>query len=258
MSIAVVIPAYNEARTIADVVRRVLRYAGWIIVVDDGSNDGTREQLIDLQVTVLSHAHNRGKGASLWHGINFALERGASTIVTLDADGQHCPEDLPRLMRASRRHPDRLIIAARLIRRDQVPGPRRFANGMADFWISWAAGYPIQDTQSGFRLYPVRVLETVRAAHDRRHGFVFESEVLIDAVRRDCYTLSIPVNSIYHQKARASYYRPLMDTMRIVRMVAWKLISKGLYPQGLLRFISLSMHRRFNFSARFFDVRRKI
>ena len=237
--IAVVIPAYNEAATITDVVNRVFRYLEWVIVVDDGSSDGTQEQLWGVPVTLLHHPHNQGKAASLWHGIHCALGQGACAIITLDADGQHGPEDIPGLLAAHRRHPDKLIIAARLGQRAQVPRLRRFANRMADFWISWAAGYPIQDSQSGFRLYPVALLKAVNTAHDRQHGFVFESELLIEAARLGYYPLMVAIDAVYYQNGRPSYYRPLLDTLRIIRMVAWKLISRGLYPKGLLRSLGL-------------------
>ena len=239
MAIAVVIPAYNEVSTIAAVVRRTCRQVEWVIVVDDGSDDDTAGQLQGFPVTVLRHTHNQGKAASLWHGMRLALAQGARAVITLDADGQHCPEDIPILVAANRQYPDKLIIAARLGQRARVPRLRRFANWMADFWISWAAGCPIPDTQSGFRLYPAKALETVNVAHDRRHGFVFESEILIEAARQCYYPMAVPIDAIYHYKARASYYRPLKDTVRIIRMVTWKLLSRGLYLQGFLRSVGL-------------------
>lgn len=233
--IAAVIPAYNESSTIADIVCRTRRHLQLVIVVDDGSDDDTAAQLRDLPVTVLRHPSNQGKGASLWSGIRYALERGAGAVITLDADGQHSPEEIPRLLAANQRHRDQLIIAARLGGREQVPRLRRFANRTADFWIGWAAGYPLHDTQSGFRLYPASLLKTVQAPHDRRHGFVFESEILIEAARMGYYPVTISVDAIYHRQARPSYYRPFLDTMAITRMVAWKLISRRLYLKGLLR-----------------------
>jgi glycosyltransferase involved in cell wall biosynthesis len=243
-SIAVVIPAYNEAPTIADVAGRACRYADQVIVVDDGSQDGTAAQVQGLAVTVLRHASNLGKGASLWHGMQAALERSARAVITLDADGQHRPEDIPRLIAAAVRHPDRLIIAARLGRRVGVPRARRFANRVADFWISWAAGYPIKDTQSGFRLYPAALLRELNSAWNPGEGFVFESEILISAARRGYYSASVPIDAVYHERSRRSYYRPMLDTVRITRMVAWKLLTWGLYPQGLLRSLRLLPHER--------------
>lgn len=233
-----VIPAYNEAATIADIVRRSRRQVDWIIVVDDGSDDTTASQLKDVPATVLRHERNQGKGASLWDGMQLALAQGADAVITLDADGQHRPEDIPHLLAASRRYPGALIIAARLQGREQVPSLRRFANRMADFWISWAAGCRIPDTQSGFRLYPAAVCQ-LPIAHDHRRGFVFESEILIEAARKGYYPRTVPVEARYARQGRCSYYRPLRDTVRITRMVTWKLLARGLYLRGLLRSLGL-------------------
>jgi len=234
----VVIPAYNEAATIIDVVRRSCRQVDWVIVVDDGSDDATAAQLKDVPATVLRHERNQGKAASLWDGMQLALAQGADAVITLDADGQHRPEDIPRLLVASRRYPAALIIAARLQGREQAPSLRRFANRMADFWISWAAGCRIPDTQSGFRLYPAAVCR-LPVAHDRRHGFVFESEILIEAARKGYCPRAVPVEARYPRQGRCSHYRPLWDTVRITRMVAWKLLARGLYLRGLLRSLGL-------------------
>ena len=235
MTVAVVIPAHNEAATIADIVRRACAQLDYVIVVDDGSIDGTGEQLVGLPVVVLRNEHNLGKAASLWRGMSAALEGGARAVLTLDGDGQHCPEDIPRLLDMARHCPESIVVAARLGRRDAAPGLRRFGNKMADFWISWAAGYPIRDTQSGFRLYPASLLQRIAIRHDQRSGFVFESEILIEAARLGYYATPVAIDSIYNQTARPSYYRPGWDTVMIVRMVAWKLISRGLYIPGLLR-----------------------
>ncbi len=236
MTIAVVIPAYNEASTIADVVREAHRWVDRIVVVDDGSTDGTAAQLGGLPVRVLRHAQNAGKGASLWDGMRQARAHGASAVITLDADGQHRPEDIPRLLAAAADHPDGMIIAARLRHRERVPGARRFANAMADFWISWAAGCAIADTQSGFRLYPAALIDGLAGVARRSSGFVFESEALIEAAARLGFRpVAVPVDALYPADTRPSHYRPWADTARIVRMVAGKLLTRGMYPQGLFR-----------------------
>lgn len=235
MTITAVIPAYNEASTIADIVHGVRRYLDTVVVVDDGSTDGTAGRLQGLPVILLQNPRNLGKGASLWAGMQHARSRGAAAVITLDADGQHRPEDIPRLLAAAVLHPGSLIIAARLYHRQHKPRARQFANFMADFWISWAAGCPIADTQSGFRLYPVDLIGRLAQSPPDEGGFAFESEVLIEAARQGWEPLAVPVDAIYPTFARPSYYRPIEDTARIVRMVACKLLSKGMYPKGLLR-----------------------
>lgn len=239
MKIAAVIPAYNEANTIFEVVSRTCQQVDWVIVVDDGSSDGTAEKLTHLPVTVVRHANNLGKATALWQGIKLAIEKGAEAVLTLDADGQHCPGEIPRLVAAGRRHPDKIIIAARLVKRSSVPIMRRFANAMADFWISWAAGHPILDTQSGFRVYPITLLKQLHKKSSLRHGFVFESEILIEAAKQGYWTKSIAIDAIYPKNARPSYYRPTRDTLLIIRMVAWQLLSRGLYLQGLVATLGL-------------------
>lgn len=233
--VACVIPAFNEAATIVEVATGAARFCRPVIVVDDGSADGTSDRLAGLPVRVVRHPDNLGKAASLWTGMGTALAAGATAVITLDADGQHPADAIPQLIALHRRHPDRLVMAARLTGRERMPGARRFGNGMADFWISWAAGWPISDTQSGFRLYPKRLIECINAAHDRRHGFVFESEVLIEACRAGFPPLPVPIAAIYAAGARPSHYRPVADTVAIIRMVAGKLLARRLYLPGLVR-----------------------
>lgn len=235
MSITVVIPAHDEAATIADIVRRTRSFIATVIVVDDGSSDETALQAEAAGALVLRQPGNQGKGAALWRGMLAALASGATAIITLDADGQHCPEDLPKLLEMHQRQPDCLMIAARLKQRDRAPRLRRFANGVADFWVSWAAGCPIHDTQSGFRLYPATLLQKLPAPHGDRCGFVFESELLIRAAHRGYRPVTVAVATIYLAESRPSHYRPWRDTLRITAMVAWELIKRGLYPLGLLR-----------------------
>ena len=237
MRVAVVLPAYNEAATVADLASRAWRQAGHVIVVDDGSHDGTPEKLAGLPVTVLRHVQNRGKAASLWSGANHAVAMGADVVITLDADGQHFPEDIPRFIETAKRYPGRIILGVRRRGRASMPRARRFGNWMADFWISWAAGYKIHDSQSGFRLYPSALFQGVKVPHDRRNGFVYESEILIEAARNGVYSVPIAIEAVYPAHARRSHYRPFLDTWRVVRMVAWKLASRGFYPRGLIESI---------------------
>ncbi len=235
---AIVIPALNEASTIVDVTERALQCARHVIVVDDASTDGTAELLSDLPVTVFRHKANRGKGASLVHGFGDALARDIAGVITLDADGQHRPEDIPRLLSRAEREPGKIIIGSRLADRAASPMARYRANRVADFWISWASGYPVEDSQSGFRFYPRQVLESVQANHDHSHGFVFESEILINAAHAGYRSVAVSIPALYGDTTkRDSHFRPVADIRRIVIMVALKLLSRGMYPKGLYRML---------------------
>jgi glycosyltransferase involved in cell wall biosynthesis len=234
-SLAVVIPAYNEASTIREVATRALRQAARVIVVDDGSSDGTAAALHDLPLTVLRNPRNLGKAASLRRGMLRALEDRVSAVVTLDADGQHDPEHIPRLLEAHARDPQSIVIGARLHEKDRIPRARYLANRFANFWIAWAAGYPIRDSQSGFRFYPASVLSAIDLRNDRSVGFVFESAVLINAARAGVASVPVSIPAIYPQGARASHFRPVVDVLLITRMVAWKLLTRGLDIPGLVR-----------------------
>lgn len=236
MNYAVVIPAYNEGATIKGLAERCLQLVPNVIVVDDGSDDNTRDVLADLDVVLLSNQSNKGKAASLLRGMHYACEHfGVDVIITLDGDGQHHPEDIPMLCLIAEKQPGHIIIAARLLNQHTAPKLRLFANKFADFWVSWAAGQRIYDTQSGFRLYPRELLDKVSVSHDKHHSFVFESEMLIEAVRNGYRCISAPIESVYIHGSRPSHFRPVVDITHIVLMVARKILSKGLYLQGLKR-----------------------
>lgn len=235
MKVVAVIPAYNEAATIRDVARRTLEQLGEVIVIDDGSADGTAAAVADLPLTLISNPVNLGKGASLWRGFAVALAEGADAVITLDGDAQHCPEDIPRLLQAAEARPGRIVIGARLWDKDKVPPLRYFGNRFANFWVAWAAGAPVADSQSGFRLYPASLLRHVQVAHGPHARFAFESEILIEAGRTGVHTVSVPIAAIYPPNARASHYRSAIDTVRIVRMIAWKLFTRGFDLPALVR-----------------------
>jgi glycosyltransferase involved in cell wall biosynthesis len=231
----IVIAAYNEARTIRGLAEAALASCVRVLVVDDGSTDGTAEQLQGLPLTVLRHAANQGKAAGLRTAFRHALGLGASCVVTIDGDGQHDPRDAIKLLSVWRRQPERLVIGARLHDRPHIPRARYLGNRTACFWISWAAGHRIADTQSGFRVYPRAVMEIALRDCAECSGFTFESEILIAAAQRGHRTLAVTIAACYPAGARPSHYRAGADTMKIIAMVALRLLARGLYPQGLWR-----------------------
>ncbi|APZ44493.1 hypothetical protein BW247_02205 [Acidihalobacter ferrooxydans] len=242
--VCAVIPAYNEAATIREVIIGVRAHLDCVIVVDDGSQDGTAAALADLDgVTLLRHERNAGKAQTLLTGFAHALAQGAGAVVTLDGDGQHRPEDLPRLLALHARRPGALLIAARTRRRELSPGIRRMANLIADFWISWAAGRLIHDSQSGFRVYPARFLDPLPAAPPRRDGFTFETALLIRAAHCNVPFLYLDIDTRYFAGQRPSHYRHY-DTWRIVVYVAGQLLRRGMNPLGLPVALSRLWRRR--------------
>jgi hypothetical protein len=136
---------------------------------------------------------------------------------------------------AWRRHPDRLVIGSRLHDRSQFPPARYRANRFACFWISWAAGHPIADSQSGFRVYSAGVMGLALNGSVRGSRFTFESEILIEAADHDHLTLAVAIPGRYPANARRSHFRPVVDIAKIVVMVATRLLKKGMYPMGLWR-----------------------
>ena len=237
----VVIPAYNEAATIRDLVERALKVMSEVVVVDDGSTDSTVARLEGLPVVVLQNERNVGKAASLWKGFDHAFGHGAQFVVTLDGDGQHQPEDMPRLLDMAERSPHNIVIGARLHDRKNFPARRYYANQFARFWISWAAGYPIADTQSGFRVYPAPLFAKLARRDVAWNGFVFESEVLIAAGEVGVRSIAVAIPGIYPKQARPSHFRPVVDIARIVVMVAGRLLRRGMHPVGLWRSLNMPM-----------------
>ena len=235
-NIAIVIPAYNEEATIKDVVQSALKQCEIVIVIDDGSKDKTIEALDGLAITLIRHDVNKGKAASLWDGFMAALKEGVDGIITIDGDGQHSADDIPLLLNKSAEYPNDIIIGARLADKSVIPAKRYYANKVANFWVGWAAGYPIADSQSGFRLYPKILFENLEISTE--HGFVFESEILIKAAQAGVYSHPVKIPAVYKKGARASHFRGVHDITLITKMV-WKSLStrwfflSGLYHSSI-------------------------
>jgi glycosyltransferase involved in cell wall biosynthesis len=229
----VVIPALNEERAIRAVVGDALAHCSRVIVVDDGSSDGTSAAIADLPVERIRHEQPLGKAKALQDGFRRALELGADGVLTMDGDGQHAAADLPRLLAAARQYPGNIVIGARLRSKDTQPGKNRFGNQQADFWVSWACGQRIVDSQSGQRFYPRAAVELALSLPPG--GFVFESEILIEAARRGMRTVSVPIESRYEDDRRASHFRPLRDVSRITAMIAGRLVRGGFMPRNYWR-----------------------
>lgn len=221
----VLIPCLNEAAAIHDVVQSVLALGAAVIVVDDGSDDDTPGIVGGLPVTLVRHAGRRGKGEALRSGFREATRQGYEAVLAMDGDGQHRADDIPRIVAAARRWPDRLVIGARLRDRDQQPRARRLANAVADWGISWACAQPIADTQSGQRWYPRTALDLVDLPAE---GFVFEAALLITASRElGMSVVSVPIASRYQGNFRISHFRPVRDVARITLYTMGRILHYG-------------------------------
>ncbi len=220
-NVAVLIPALNEELRIREVVQGALAHCPHVIVVDDGSDDGTAAAVADLPVTLLRHERRMGKGASLRDGFARALEMGMRAVITMDGDGQHSGEDIPRLIAAANRHPRCLINGARLRKRSQQPLYRRIGNEFGDWGISLVCGFRIRDTQCGQRLYPASLCALGDIPGE---DFVFEAQLLLSAARElGMRVVSVPIESRYKTvhtgEFRKSHFRLVRDLYKITAHV---------------------------------------
>jgi glycosyltransferase involved in cell wall biosynthesis len=212
--VAVVIPAYQATATIRDVVARVLRAVpdATVYVVDDGSTDGTAAAGRDQGAVVLVHRHNHGKGAALRTGIRRALADGARVIVTIDADGQHPPEEIPRLVAPVRSGAADLVLGARA-RGPTMPLARRCTNWLSAALASRVGGVTVPDAQTGFRAIARPLAEAIRPAE---HGYDFETAFLLAALAQGVRVRSVPVPTLY--QGQNSHFRRWADTWRQARV----------------------------------------
>jgi glycosyltransferase involved in cell wall biosynthesis len=208
----VLIPAYNASRTVGDVVKACRDVVSNVVVIDDGSRDDTAAAAKSAGADVVSHPKNRGKGGALKSGFAWALEHGYDAVITLDADGQHLPREIPKFLRAREETRADLIIGGRAHLFGEMLPRRRLANRFSAWSIAMASGARITDSQSGFRLYSANLLRHLRLRTD---GFDMESEVIVHAGRRGFKVLTIPIDLGFVDGISTSHYKPLKDTLRI-------------------------------------------
>ncbi len=210
---AIVIPAYNHGRQLRNVLAKALRFGFPVFVVDDGSTDSTPEITAPFpQVTVIRHEMNQGKGAALLDGFSLAV-KVADYAITLDADGQHNPDDIPSLVGAVQRETRPLVIGKRSgMEHPNVPWTSRWGRRFSNFWVWASCGKWISDSQSGFRLYPLP--QTLRLGAKSRR-FQFEVEILVRAIWSGIPIQEVPVPARYESAtARISHFRPFVDFVR--------------------------------------------
>ena len=216
-STIILIPTFNNGQTICDIVCRVKQVWADVMVVNDGSTDDTLPRLNalrnDMDFELVSYAKNRGKGGALKAGFRRAVELGFTHVLTLDADGQHYPEDIPLLMEAGRLNPEAIIVGSRTLTDTDVPSGSIFANKFSNFWFTVQTLKHLPDTQSGFRLYPLNHIGGCRILTSRYEA---ELELLVFSAWRGTKIVPVPIRVYYPApEERVSHFRPVMDFVRI-------------------------------------------
>lgn len=212
MRTCALIPAFNEAPYIADVVERTRPHVAEVVVIDDGSGDATAELARTAGATCLELSKNCGKASALRTGIAYARDRKFSHVITLDGDGQHSPEDIPIMIRVAEETGADLIIGARSFDRARMPAPRYFSNVIGSRLASALVGQKIQDSQSGFRLFR---LDKLNGANLRSRCYELEMEILIKMARSGCTIAHAPISTVYDAGQARSKMKPVRDTVRV-------------------------------------------
>jgi glycosyltransferase involved in cell wall biosynthesis len=208
MMVCALIPAFNEAATIADVVTGVRPHVQAVVVVDDGSADETAARAQTAGARVIRQPENRGKGHAVRSGLAQILSQPFSHVLLMDGDGQHRPEDVPKLLEAARAGDADLVVGARVFDKTQMPRSRYYSNTIGSRALSSFIGSPIEDSQSGFRL--IRC-DALRGLTLTATGYEVETEMLIKLARKRIRMTSVPVTLSYGAKSKL---RPIRDTTR--------------------------------------------
>jgi len=216
-STLVIIPAYNAERTLTELLQRLANeYPGLqVLVVDDGSVDGTAEIALAAGVNLISNKRNRGKGAALADGFRWAAGQGYDGVVTMDADLQHDPADLKKFLTSLVKNPQTITVGARTINWKTAPWPRVISNKFSSLLLSVFSGAQIQDAQCGYRALPLGLLDTTSV----ETGYMFEAELLLSAAKRGVPIGSVPVRTIYRDEL--SHMKPTTETLRFLRTL-WR------------------------------------
>jgi glycosyltransferase involved in cell wall biosynthesis len=214
MKTCILIPGYNESRMIGQVVTNARKIIDDVVVIDDGSRDNTAQIAQDAGAYVIKHEVNKGKGAALRTGFQYAIDHGYDAVITMDSDGQHDPDDIPGFLATVEKIGSGIIIGTRMGDISTMPLIRRFTNKLTSFSASILARQKIEDSQSGFRLITTDVIKTVRL---ETAGFETESEILIKASKAGFRIASVPIKTIYGEEK--SKIKPMRDTYKFLRLL---------------------------------------
>ena len=238
----IIIPTYNNCRTVTDVVKRALAVCNDVVVINDGSTDATADVLKDTGAFVITHDKNRGKGQALKTGILYARDKGFSHAVTIDADGQHFPEDIPVLIEVSEQAPAAIVVGCRNLTSENMPRKNTFANRFSNFWFKVQTARKLEDTQSGFRIYPLNELYGLWLITSRYEA---ELELMVFAAWHGVQVKGVPVRVLYQPEGeRVSHFHPFRDFFRISVLNTLLCFGAVLYglPLALFRLMSGKSH----------------
>jgi len=241
----VIIPTYNNENTLRRVIDGVLLVTNNIIIVNDGCTDSTPEILKEYpQTTQIHFPENKGKGIGLQEGFKKALELGYEYAVTIDSDGQHYPDDIPAFITELEIEPNSLIIGARTMTGDSVPKSSSFGHKFSNFWYWAETGVKLTDTQSGFRLYPIKLMKDIKFYTSK---FEFEIENIVRPSWRGITVKNIPIKVLYDPDERVSHFRKYHDFGRITILNIWLLVIAFLYikPRDYFRKLSKKGFKHF-------------
>lgn len=212
--ISVIIPAYNAGSTIQQVIKGALKYVSTVMVADDGSDDNTAEAASLTGAEVIRIDRNKGKGYALQLLFKKAIEEGYDAVISIDADTQHDPDDIPKFINAHKEHPEDLIVGSRMHEKEKIPRGRYNSMHIARFFISLAANQFIEDTQCGFRLYPLSLIKKFHLTTER---YATETEILIKTGDSGAKIRTVKINTIYG--VNISHFRPVRDIDTITAYV---------------------------------------
>ena len=256
LKVLLVIPVYNHGISLGDVVRRAIPTGFPVLVVDDGSTDGGLDSVTGLNCYTLRFPENRGKGAAILAAADFAARKKYDAILTIDADGQHDPREAEKLVAEARKGKwPAIIIGARQMVQETVPGSSRFGRGFSNFWVRLETGKELSDTQSGMRLYPVRELLQLSL---KRKRYDFEIEVLVKSIWAGLDVRSVDVSVHYPAPdERISHFDKIVDNWRLTRIHS-RLVFHRLLPLPDRQLVKKEIEPEEQFSRKPWRVLKKI
>ncbi|MDD5570071.1 MAG: glycosyltransferase family 2 protein, partial [Bacteroidales bacterium] len=202
----VIIPTYNNCHSLENVIKGILKYTGRIIIINDGSTDNTLAVLSKFNnLEIISYKKNAGKGFALKKGFDKAVEKGFKYAITIDSDGQHNPDEIPLFLNEIEKEPGSFLIGVRNLNQNNMSQKSGFANKLSNFCFYFFTDIKLEDTQSGFRLYPLEVVKNLNLLTNK---YEFELEILVRSAWKNAKIISIPINAYYPPKEeRVTHFR---------------------------------------------------